>query len=90
MCLLSSNLWKKQVSQDNLCNHQNIYRIALGFLCDLGLVNQCFKFNTKYILMLETEMQKLFETNVNQNADALLRTAGADIVFTGAQNIMYQ
>ena len=90
MCLLSSNLWKKQVSQDNLYNRQNIYRIPLGFLCDLGLVNQCFKFNTKCILMLETEMQKLFETNVNQNADALLRTLDANIVFTGARNIMYQ
>ena len=58
------------------------YGIPLKFLCDLGLVNQHFKFNTKYILRLETEMQRLFETNFNQNADALPRTVDADIVFT--------
>ena len=33
-------------------------------------------------------MKKLFETNVNQNADALLRTVDADIVFNGAPYIM--
>ena len=66
-----------------------VYGISLKFLRDLGLVNQCSKFNTKYILTLETEMQKLFETNVNQNADALPRTVDADIVFTGAMCIMY-
>ena len=49
-----------------------------------------FQINTKYILTLETEMQKLFETNINQNADALRRTVDADIIFTGAQYIMYE
>ena len=34
-----------------------VYRIPLKFLCDLGLVNQCFEFNTKYILTLETDIQ---------------------------------
>ena len=29
-------------------------------------------------------MQNLFETNVNQNADALPRTVKDDFVFTGA------
>ena len=49
-----------------------------------------FQINTKYILTLETEMQKLFETNINQNADALRRTVDADIVFTGARYIMHE
>ena len=62
----------------------------MKFLCDLGLVNQCFKFNTKYILRLETKMQKLFETNVNQAPNALPRTVDADIVFTGVSYIMYK
>ena len=35
-------------------------------------------------------MQKLFETNLNQNADALPRTIDADIVFTGAPYIIYE
>ena len=65
--------------QDQLKN-EYVYRIPLKYLCDLGLVNQCFKFNTKYILTLETDMQKLFEANRNQTADALPRTVDTDIV----------
>ena len=34
-------------------------------------------------------MQKLFETNINQAADALLRTVNADIAFTSAPYTMY-
>ena len=60
------------------------YIIPLKFQCDLGLVNQCFEFNTKYILTLEIDMQRLFETNVNQAADALLRTFDTEIIFTSA------
>ena len=41
-------------------------------------------------MTLETEIQKLFETNINQNADALPRTSDADIVFTGAPYIMWK
>ena len=52
--------------QDQL-KSEYVYRIPLKFLCDLGLVKQCLKFSAKYILTLEMEMQKLFETNVNQN-----------------------
>ena len=48
-----------------------VYRLPLKFLYDLGLLNQCFKFNTKYILTLETDTQGMFETNVNQVADSL-------------------
>ena len=67
-----------------------VYRISLRFLCDLGLVNQCFKFNTKYILTLETDMQRLFEMNVNQAADALPKAVDAEIMFTSAPYIMYE
>ena len=35
-------------------------------------------------------MKKLFETNVNQNADALPRTVDADIDSTGVPYIMYK
>ena len=66
-----------------------VYRIPLKFLCDVGLVNQCFKFNTKYILTLETDMQKLFKTNINQSMDAL-PTSLDDIACTGASYIMYE
>ena len=33
-----------------------VYRTCQKVLCDLGLVNQCFKFNTKYIPARETDM----------------------------------
>ena len=33
-----------------------VYRIPLKLLCDLGLVNQFFKFNTKFTLTLEKQM----------------------------------
>ena len=39
--------------------------------------------------MLETELQKLFETNVNQTVDALPKTVDVGIAFTGATYIMY-
>ena len=38
--------------------------------------------------MLGTEMQRLFETNVN--ADAISRTVDAGIIFIGAPYIMYK
>ena len=41
--------------QDQL-KEEYVYRIPLKYLCNLGLVNQCFKFNTKYLLNLETDM----------------------------------
>ena len=38
------------------------YMISLRFLCDLGLVNQPVKFNTKWLTTFEQDYQKLFET----------------------------
>ena len=31
----------------NQIKNEFVYRVPLKFLCDLGLVNQCFKFNRK-------------------------------------------
>ena len=67
-----------------------VHRIPVKFLCDLGLVNQCFKFDTKYILTLETDMQRPFETNVNEAPDAVPRTVDPEIIFTSAPYIMYE
>ena len=55
---------------------------------NLGLVNQSVKFNTKFTLMLETEMNKLFETNANDaNPPAAV---DADIILTLAPNLQYE
>ena len=67
-----------------------VYRISLKYLCDRGLVNQCDKFNTKYVLTLETDMQRLFETNNNQIADDLSRTVDVEIILNSAPYIMYE
>ena len=81
---------------DRIANFQDqikgsyIYPIPLKYLCDIGLVNQCFKFNTKYILTLETDTQRLFEANTNQTTDALPDSVDGSIVFTGAPYIMYK
>ena len=56
------NLTNRIAKLQNHLKNGFAYRISLKFLCDIGLVNQCFKFNTKYILTLELEMQKLKET----------------------------
>ena len=70
--------------------NEYVRRIPLKNLCDFGLVNQCYKFNTNYLLTLETDMQRLFEANINQTAGALPRTVDAEIILTSAPYIMYE
>ena len=42
---------------------KHIYRIPLGLICDLGLVNFSFKTDLRFIITLERNMNKLFESN---------------------------
>ena len=75
--------------QEQLKN-EYFYGISLKFLYEVGLVNQFFKLKKKYILMLETDMQKLFETNINQSTDTLPTSVDADVIFAGAPYFMYE
>ena len=61
---------------------QNVYwyRIPLKYICDLGLVNTPIKFNTKWYLTFEINMQKLFESKTNQAVDGLLNAVDAKII----------
>ena len=74
-------------SDPNLCyplaqlkNHlfqKNVYRIPLTLLCDLGEVNFAMKTDTRIIITLERNLNKLFESNKNvtaipENPDALI------------------
>ena len=77
-----ANLTKRiEKFQDHL-KDERAYRIPLKFLCSLGLVNQCVKFNTKFTLILKTKMIKLFETNVNDANHPV--TVDSDIILTSA------
>ena len=66
------------------------YRIPLRFLCDLGLVNQPIKFNTKWFLKFETDYQRLFEIKVNQTADALPNSVDVKIILTSTPYILFE
>ena len=71
----------------NQIKYEYVYGIPLKYLGDVDLVNHCSKFNTKYILILETNIQRLFETNENQAANALPTSVDASIIFTSAPSI---
>ena len=85
---MDKNLTDRIAKFQKQLKNEYVYRIPLKLLCRIGLVNQCFRFNTKFVLTLETDMQKLFETNTNQSTDALPTSIDADIVFTGVRHIM--
>ena len=63
-----------------LKNHlfqKNVYRIQLTLLCDLGKVNFAMKTDTRIIITLERNLNKLFESNKNvtaipENPDVLI------------------
>ena len=65
----------------NLRNHlfkNNVYRILLTCLCDLGKVNFAMNTDTRIILTLERNMNELFESNkkvaaIPDNPDALIQ-----------------
>ena len=77
---IDENLTDRIKNFQNQIKSEFVHRIPLKFLCYLGLVNQYFNFNKKYILTLEIDMKRLFETNVNQAAHAFPRTIDAEIV----------
>ena len=57
---------------------KHVYRILFSLIVDLGLVNFSMKTNTKIILTLERNMNKLFESNkklagIPDNPDALIQ-----------------
>ena len=57
---------------------KHVYRIPLSLIVDLGLVNFSMKTDTKIILTLERNMNKLFESNkklagIPDNPEALIQ-----------------
>ena len=78
---LSDRIAKFQVQIKN----KFVYRIPPKFLCNIGKINQCIKLKTKFTLMLETELKKLFGTNPND-----VTNLDAEIIFTDAPFIQYE
>ena len=64
----------KELKDDLFQKH--VYRIPLGLIVNLGLVNFAIKTDTKILITLEREMNKLFETNklaaIPASPDALI------------------
>ena len=57
---------------------KSFYRIPLGIIVDIGLINFCVKTDTKFLITLERDMNKLFETNkkattIPESPDALIQ-----------------
>ena len=48
----------------------NYYRIPLKYICGLGFVNQPIKFNTKWRIIFESDISRLFESKANLAAGA--------------------
>ena len=65
------------------------YRTPLKYICDIGLVNTPIKFNTKWWLTFETDMQALFESKGNQAADALPTSIDAKIILESTPYLLY-
>ena len=65
------------------------YRIPLKYIWDLRLVNTPIKFNTKWRLTFDTNMQKLFESKTNQAADGLPNTVDAKIIIDSTPHLLY-
>ena len=75
--------------QDQIKNTK-YYRILLKYLCNIGLVDQPIRFNTKWRLTFETNMQKLFESKANQaEAAGLPNNVDAKIILDSAPYILY-
>ena len=56
---------------------KHIYRIPFGLICDLGLVNFSIKTDLRFIITLERNMNRLFESNkkvtaIPDNPDAFI------------------
>ena len=64
--------------------------ILLRFLCDLSLVNQPVKFNTKWLITFEQDYQNLFETKANQTNDASPTTVDAKIILTVTVYLLFK
>ena len=68
-------------------NKKKPYRIPLRFLRDIGLSNHLRKLDTKIVCTLETDLNKLFESNKQVNT---ITAPNAQIIWHDAPYIQYE
>ena len=68
----------------------HLYRIPLKYICELGFVNQPVKFNTKWRIIFESDMSRLFESKAQlAAADTAIPTPDAKIILDEAPYLLY-
>ena len=81
-----SNIANKINKFVSIIKNRRVYRIPLRYPVDLGLVNFHEKFSTRFILTLEQDMNRLFESNAKVN---LVPQQDAKIIIYEAPSISY-
>ena len=72
----------------DLLSQKNYYRIPLKFFTNLGLVNLVHNTNTKFLFTLESNLNKLFESNAK--VDHIPANPDAKIIYHDTPYIYYQ
>ena len=66
------------------------YRVLLKYIVDIGQVNTPIKFNTKWRITFETDLQKLFESKTDQGAaGGLPNNVDAKIILESTPYLLY-
>ena len=61
------NLIDRIAKFQNLIKTDNVYGITLRFFSDVRIVNFPVKFNTKFIIVLQANINKPFKANLKKN-----------------------
>ena len=62
--------------------NEHVYRIPLPYLCNISMINFPKKIDYRFKLFLETNLNKLFESQKLLNPRAAIAAADAQIIFT--------
>ena len=66
------------------------YRVPLKYIIDIGQVNTSIKFNAKWRITFETDLQKLFESKADQGAaGGLPNNVDAKIILESTPYLLY-
>ena len=86
----NNNLDNRIVKFNDLIGTNNVQRIPLIFLVDLGLVNFPVKFDTKFVFRLEQILNKLFELRRELDDATVPNNLDAKIIFHVAPYMQQQ